>query len=689
MNWKRLQRIIAFLVREYRAFAYFRALGAQQRAKRADIPARFAQSLIDMGPIFVKLGQMMSTRPDVLPKEYIAALERLQENVPPFAWAQVNAIVRRELGRDVNEVFASFDREPIASASLSQVHFAVLPGGESVAVKVQRPGIRALVERDMLVLSRLIGVLAWLFPKQVRRANLRDGFNEFKRYTLQELDFSHEGTTIERFRCNFRGWDDLVFPNVYWKYSTPRMLTMERVSGMRLHEAARLLPPAKREQLNTRLIEIEMKMFISDGLFHADLHPGNIFFREDGKIVLLDFGMYGELTDEQQDHFVLYWMAVVQNEVKRAFYHFQRQCERLADANEAAFFARFRELANKFYHSALRDTSITQVYLEMIASGYQYGFVFPSQLLLHAKAITTAEALTVVLVPDLKFEQVSKPVIVREFARRVANPARLTYRIQQLLPELLISGEVLPITARDAYRADQSVAFPWDELGETLLGELHTAARDAGLLKALINPSARKVLRNYRGDDTIHAMLDRVWTEYGRIEPDIPILDQLGPSMNLHLAGLTLAMSNVLREAGHDAQEAHTIINAIAWRVYSKMGEVPLILASAFTNDPAKKLRIATQLFRSFPFSSPDYLWHDLPSDAQTVAFDCQKCPVAEFFQSKGEAELCVNTWCNLDFALASKWGGTLKRTTTIAGGGTVCDFRWAIPTEGGEPTPP
>ncbi len=119
------------------------------------------------------------------------------------------------------------------------------------------------------------------------------------------------------------------------------------------------------------------------------------------------------------------------------------------------------------------------------------------------------------------------------------------------------------------------------------------------------------------------------------------------------------------------------------------MGEVPLILASSFTNDPAKKMRLATQIFRSFPFSLPGYIWQDLPSDEQTVAFDCQKCPVGEFFQNKGEAELCVNTWCNLDFVLASKWGGTLTRTNTIAGGGKVCDFRWTIPKEGSEPTTP
>ncbi|MDQ2808780.1 MAG: AarF/UbiB family protein [Chloroflexota bacterium] len=689
MNWKRLAQILALLWREYRALAYFRTLSAAQKAQRTDIPARLVQALIDLGPTFVKLGQILSTRPDVLPQEYIAALERLQENVPPFAWAQVNALVRHELGRDLQAVFASFDRQPVAAASLSQVHFAVLHSGESVAVKVQRPGIRPLVKRDMAVLSRLIGFVTWLLPRQARRANLLAGFNEFKRYTLQELDFAQEGKTMERFRRNFQGWDDVVLPTVYWDYTTPRLLTMERVSGMRLRDAARLLPPAKREQLNTRLIEMEMKMFISDGLFHADLHPGNIFFREDGKIVLLDFGMYGELTDAQQDQFVLYWMAVVQNEVKRAFYHFQRQCERLADANEAAFFARFAELADRFYHSVLRETSIAQVYLEMIAAGYQYGFVFPSQLLLHAKAITTAEALTFALVPDLKFEQVSKPVIVREFARRVADPARLKYRMQQILPELLISGEVLPITARDPYRADPSAAFLWDELGAALLGALHTAERDAGLLKALINPSARQVLKNYHSAAEISVLLDRVWTEYNRLEPEIPLLDQLGPSMNLHLAGLTLAMDRVLLQAGHSAPAAHQIINDIAWRIYSKMGEGPLILASAFTNDPAKKMRLATQIFRSFPFSAPGYIWQDLPSDAQTVAFDCQKCPVAEFFQSKGEAELCVNTWCNLDFVLASKWGGTLKRTTTIAGGSKVCDFRWHIPTADQEPPIP
>jgi soluble P-type ATPase len=231
----------------------------------------------------------------VLAAEYVAALDVLQERVPPFPFAEVRAVVECELGRGVEAAFRSFDPEPVASASLAQVHFAVLPGGERVAVKVQRPGIRERMRADMTVLGRLVGWLARLSPRRAQRANLVEFFSEFRRYTLRELDFAEEGRTMERFRRNFAGWEGLVIPEVFWDHTAPGVLTMERAEGLRLREAAVRLAPSVRERLVERLVAVQMQMFVTDGLFHADLHPGNVFFGEDGTITLLDFGMAGTL----------------------------------------------------------------------------------------------------------------------------------------------------------------------------------------------------------------------------------------------------------------------------------------------------------------------------------------------------------------------------------------------------------
>ncbi|MEO8341954.1 MAG: AarF/UbiB family protein, partial [Nitrospirota bacterium] len=282
-----LVRILWFALREYTAYRKFVRLPPELRLKHQYIPQRFVSALLRLGPTFIKIGQILSTRPDILPPEYVKALAVLQERVPPFPFDDVASTVKETFGQDINQVFQSFAEQPVASASLAQVHFAVLPDGTEVAVKVQRPHTREIVTQDMAILAWMLQVLHRLFPKRVERLNLVNGFNEFRRYTLHELDFSLEGKTLEQFRANFRAWDDIIFPTVFWKYTAPKILTMSRVSGLRLSEVLDSFSVAERKKLNQRIIEMEMKMFISDGFFHADLHPGNIFFQPDGKIVVL------------------------------------------------------------------------------------------------------------------------------------------------------------------------------------------------------------------------------------------------------------------------------------------------------------------------------------------------------------------------------------------------------------------
>ena len=221
MTRRRLFPIVRTALGQFRAYRRFVRLSPGERAARLDVPERFVAALLDLGPTFVKLGQILSTRPDVLPAEYVAALEVLQERVPPFPFVEVHAVVERELGRSVETAFRSFDPEPVASASLAQVHFAVLPGGERVAVKLQRPGIRERMRADMEMLGRLVGWLARLSPRRAQRANLVEFFSEFRRYTLRELDFAEEGRTMDRFRRNFAGWEGLMTPEVFWDYTAP------------------------------------------------------------------------------------------------------------------------------------------------------------------------------------------------------------------------------------------------------------------------------------------------------------------------------------------------------------------------------------------------------------------------------------------------------------------------------------
>jgi ubiquinone biosynthesis protein len=674
-NLFRLIAICWVLLQEYRTLRRFSRGAANDQA-----PARFAARLVALGPAFVKLGQILSTRPDVLPQSYVEALSTLQEKGPAVSAEQIRLTIERELGKPVQERFASFDQVPVAAASLAQVHQATLPDGTAVAVKVQRPDLERLVYRDLDAMESGLRWLYRLIPRRMQRTNLLDFFAEFRRYTLQELDFSQEGRVIGRFRANFAGRADIKFPEVHWSHTTQSVLTMDWVEGWRVREAASSLGEKERQRLVTLLVDVLLQMFVSDGLFHADLHPGNIFFHRDGTFTLLDFGMYGELTVPQRDRFILYWFAVVQRQTRRAFHHFKAQTRRLPGANEEAFYARFAVLAEKFYASPLSEMSFTKVYLEMMKAGYEYGFVFPGELMLHAKALTTAETLIFVLAPEARFEKLSRPFIAREYAARTTSIELLKRRVSQLAPELLLLGEFLPPEAVDEAWDWAATVEVFNELRDRSDGVLQRALEHGGLWRMILEPHAKTVLKTTPLGVPVSELLSEVWERYYELEPSVSIQPSLGAVFTTHLAAATLAMHETLLRHGISAAESHRLIYDIGWRIYVQMGEPPLLMASAFTRDPHKRLKLATDLFRAFPFGAPSYEWRDVLSGDGTIAFDCIKCPVAEFFGKHDASELCVQTFCQLDFPLAEKWGGLLLRTGTIASGAARCDFRWKPP---------
>ncbi len=413
----------------------------------------------------------MSTRPDYIPEEYIDALEVLHDQVPPFPFTEVQSIIESEFGEEIYEIFSHFEKRPVASASLSQVHFAALKDGIKVAVKVQRPLIQEQIKDDLAVLSWLARVAGKFYGKLLRNINLEEAVREFKRYTIQELDFSLEAKTLDRFRENFKDWDDISFPEVYREYTSARVLTMERVSGLKLHEVKRKLSQEKRNKLNQRLIEMELKMFITDAFFHADLHPGNIFFQEDGGIAVIDVGMFGELSDEHRDRFLLYWLAVVEEEKERAFSHLIKLGKKTEDADLDGFYAEFSKTLDQFFASRVSERSFTKTWMSILTIGARYGFQFNSHLLLQAKALTTAEALTFVLMPDLKFNEVARPIITREIGER-AKPKEIRRRLKQTFPEWLLVGELPDKSALFSAAEKNKSDRAWKEIANITAAEL-------------------------------------------------------------------------------------------------------------------------------------------------------------------------------------------------------------------------
>jgi ubiquinone biosynthesis protein len=389
--------------------------------------------------------------------------------------------------------------------------------------------------------------------------------------------------------------------------------------------------------------------------------------------------MYGELSDEHRDHFILYWFAGLQRQIRRAFYHLIQQTTRLKGADEDAYYETFKKLANSFYDSTITQRSIMQTYLDIIVSGAKFGFVFPSDLLLQAKALTTAEALAFTLTPDLKFDREARPIIAREFARRAADLGRLRAQVEQLLPELLLFGELLPASLREPSPDGFSLPFGWSEILKQISEQVKTIQPDIASLRALLDGSARKVLLHVYPHHEVDDILDATWARYADLAPALPSQETVGARFMVHLSAVTIALYQALLAAGQSKEGATSLIYEMAWSVYTKMGEVPWTIAGFLSQDAYEKVRFATTAFRQFPFSAPSYKWQDVDAAPEVVAFNCLTCPVAEYFRSHHLSELCVDTWCKLDYPLARQWGAELQRTGTIAGGASVCDFRWQV----------
>lgn len=461
-------RVIGAVIRQYRAYRKFSALPEESKLQ-SKIPQQFVEEILALGPAFIKLGQVLSTRPDFMPAQYLAALESLQEHVPPLPFETIKLAIEKELNKPLNELFREFSEVPAASASLSQVHYATLASGAEVAVKVQRPGLPEQVRRDLNVLGQLVRVAGLFFRTLYRNLNVLRLFDEFRRYTLQELDFLLEGRTYERFEENFRNDDSVRFPKIYWEYSTAKILTMQKMAGLRLHEVTARTPVNQRQQLASNVVNILINMFVRDGFFHADLHPGNIFFHEHGSVALIDVGMFGELTQEQRERFILYWLAITLKEKERAFYHLLKLTNRTDRADEAGFYREYSRLLDGFYRSSIQERSLTQTYLEILVLGAKRGFIFPPEMLLQAKALTTAEYIGLVLVPDFNFAEAAKPIVTRAFTERLSSD-NVSTRIALTWPEWLLLGEsgpgqLLNNDSPDDFlleKAGEQIAEKWD-----------------------------------------------------------------------------------------------------------------------------------------------------------------------------------------------------------------------------------
>ena len=388
-------------LRDRRRFVLFggrRQVSTERRRRRA---RRLLDSLLTLGPTFIKLGQLLSTRPDVLPPEYVDVLAELQDQVPPAEWAGARRVIEAELG-PVEERFDDFDTDAISGASLGQVYLATVDG-DRVAVKVRRPGVEALVEADLRVINWSLPLIRRFVPEgqAFSLANLAD---EFEKTIREEMDYDREARMLDRIRANFADQDDIVMPHVVASHSAARVLTMEYVPGTKITDVETLDSMGiDRRDVAERLQRAYLQMIIDDGVFHADPHPGNLAVQADGTIVFYDFGMSGTVDDAVQDKIVDFYIAVARQDID-AILDVLVDLGTLSPEADRATMAEVMELAIQDARGEqVEHYRVQQIVDRVEGTIYEFPLRLPSNLALVLRVATVVEGVCVTLDRDFDF----------------------------------------------------------------------------------------------------------------------------------------------------------------------------------------------------------------------------------------------------------------------------------------------
>lgn len=396
--------------------------------------ARLRLALEELGPIFIKFGQLLSTRRDLLPADIADELAKLQDQVPPFDPAQSLALIEAQLGAKVAEVFARFDAQPLASASVAQVHGAQLKSGEEVVVKVIRPGLKPIIKQDLAWLF-LLAKVAEKASSDARRLRPVEVVSDYEKTIYDELDLLREAANASQLRRNFEGSPLLYVPQVYWDFCRPKVLVMERIYGIQVTDLETLADQrTDMKLLAERGVEIFFTQVFRDSFFHADMHPGNIFVSTrqpwNPQYIAIDCGIIGSLTPEDQDYLARNLIAFFKRDYRRVAQLHIDSGWVPADTKVNDFEAAIRTVCEPIFEKPLKDISFGQLLLRLFQTARRFNMEVQPQLVLLQKTLLNIEGLGRQLYPDLDLWSTAQPFLERWMRERV-SPLHLLRNLQQ------------------------------------------------------------------------------------------------------------------------------------------------------------------------------------------------------------------------------------------------------------------
>ncbi|MDX1443205.1 MAG: ubiquinone biosynthesis regulatory protein kinase UbiB [Gammaproteobacteria bacterium] len=492
INWVLARRgldEIIFTLHFLRPFRFLLFLAPWTWFRDTSLPrgARIRLALEDLGPIFVKFGQMLSTRRDLLPHDIAKELAHLQDRVPPYPGVEARGRIEKSLGAKIEDVFSEFEETPLASASIAQVHAATMHDGRKVIVKVLRPGIEKVIRRDIELLY-FIAKLARRYWADGRRLRPVEVVAEYEKTILDELDLMREGANASELRRNFDGSELLYVPEVYWDWTRRDVMVMERIYGIPIRDLDALhAAGTNMQELSERGVEIFFTQVFRHNFFHADMHPGNIFVDvsnpQKPKYIAVDFGIVGTLDTDDQHYLAENFIAFFNRDYRRVAELHVESGWVPAGTRVDEFESAIRTVCEPIFNKPLKEISFGQLLLRLFQVARRFQMEVQPQLVLLQKTLLNIEGLGRDLYPDLDLWKTAKPFL-ENWMKEQLGPRHYFKRLKKDFPELAEAFREMPLLLRKTLRhaVDGTLEVQWKNEELTRLREEMSARRRSGLL---------------------------------------------------------------------------------------------------------------------------------------------------------------------------------------------------------------